>query len=248
MTETSIDGVIGALTRHVADAQSDASRLGYFQALYRSVTIAVAKGIEAGDFDDGPRMERLDVRFANRYLDALSRYQRGEPTTRSWQMCFRATQDDRPIVLQHLLLAMNAHINLDLGIAAARTAPGDALPSLERDFNAINAILGSLVDGIQADLARVWPLLRPLDWLAGRSEERLVGFSMTLARDHAWRFAEALAGQNESEQDALIDRVDRWIEAFGQRLYRPALPLRILQRGVRTCERGSVPQIIGWLG
>jgi hypothetical protein len=40
---------------------------------------------------------------------------------------------------------MNAHINLDLGIAAAQVAPGPALPALHTDFLCINAILASVV-------------------------------------------------------------------------------------------------------
>lgn len=247
MPETSIDDVIQTLTRHLDVSQESGSRLGYFQALYRGVTVEIARGIQRGGFSDPSRMERLDVHFAKRYIDALECHQRGEPTTRSWEISLRAAGDDAPIVLQHLLLAMNAHINLDLGIAAARTAPGKALPSLRADFNAINDVLASLVDELQRNLARVWPLLRPLDWLAGRTEERLVGFSMTIARDSAWRFAESLAFLDEREQEAEIDRMDRWIAVFGAKLHRPVFPLSIIQRAVRVCERGTVSQIIDWL-
>ena len=38
-------------------------------------------------------------------------------------------------MLQHLLIGMNAHISLDLGIAAARTAPGEALPVLTQGID-----------------------------------------------------------------------------------------------------------------
>ncbi len=247
MPDASIEEVINALTREIATAKEQASRLGYFQALYRRVTVEVAKGIEAGAFEDGARMERFDVRFAKRYLDELERHRRGEPTTRSWRVCFGAAQDERATTLQHMLLGINAHINLDLGIAAARTAPGTSLQQLKPDFDAINSLLVSLVDETQRKLSRVWPLMRPLDWLAGRHEERLVGFSMEIARDHAWRFAESLAMQSREEQDELIGRVDHWIAAFGERLHRPTWPLTLVQRGIRVCERGSVPQIIDWL-
>ena len=56
-----IDEVIEALDGVLDEARRDGSRLGYFAALYRKVTIEVKKGIAAGYFDDGPRMERLDV-------------------------------------------------------------------------------------------------------------------------------------------------------------------------------------------
>ena len=44
--------------------------MGYFATLYRKVTIQVKKGIADNFFDDGPRMERLDVILANRYTQA----------------------------------------------------------------------------------------------------------------------------------------------------------------------------------
>lgn len=55
----------------------------------------------------------------------------------------------RPLILQHLLLGINAHINLDLGIAAAQTSPGDDLPDLRNDFVEINRVLVRQVDGIR---------------------------------------------------------------------------------------------------
>jgi len=43
----------------------------------------------------------------------------GQTPTESWVKAFDATEFWWLIVLQHLLMDMNAHINLDLGIAAA---------------------------------------------------------------------------------------------------------------------------------
>ena len=87
--------------------------------MYRRVTAEVKRRIEAGEFDDGPRMERFDVLFARRYLDAWAQHERGEVPTGVWALAFAAGERWRPVVLQHLLLGMNAHINLDLGIVAA---------------------------------------------------------------------------------------------------------------------------------
>jgi hypothetical protein len=244
MPDETIDEIIDVLSGIVERERERGGRLGYFPAVYRKVTREIARRIEAGEFEDGPRMEALDVRFALRYVDAYEAFQRGEPTTRSWDVCLRAADDERPIVLQHLLLAMNAHINLDLGIAAARTSPGDGLPSLRSDFERINRVLSDMVDEVERELADVWPLLRPLDWLAGRLDERVVGFSMGQARDHAWRFALALGPEDEVRQAELIDFVDLWIGAFGEQVWRPSWPLAWVQRIVRMGERGGVAAII----
>jgi hypothetical protein len=182
MPAKTIDEVIQELDDIIAWAQGNRSRLGYFAAMYRKVTLKVKEGIADGVFENegiadgvfenGERMERLDVIFANRYLEAIAQHRDGKIPTVSWQLAFEASKRYWPIVLQHLLLGMNAHINLDLGIAAARTSPGGAIYDLENDFNKINEILAALVDGVERELARIWPMLKLLDRIAGKKSQR----------------------------------------------------------------------------
>ncbi len=127
---TSIDEVIAQLTAIIEWSKQNNSRIGHFAALYRKVTIQVKKGSTDNFFDDGPRMERLDIIFANRYIHACYQYQTEQTPTQSWVRAFNETEHWWPIVLQHLLIGMNAHINLDLGIAAAETVPPGELPGL----------------------------------------------------------------------------------------------------------------------
>ena len=75
---TSIDEVIAQLGDLIDRSLRERSRLGFFAALYRKVTVKVKEGIAAGRFDDGRRMERLDVTFANRYLEAVARLRTGQ--------------------------------------------------------------------------------------------------------------------------------------------------------------------------
>ena len=75
-----IDDVIQQLDDIIDWSQSHKSRLGYFAALYRKVTLKVKEGIADGYFGDGQRMERLDVTFAGRYLDAFEQYRSNQPT------------------------------------------------------------------------------------------------------------------------------------------------------------------------
>ncbi len=63
-----IDDVLEALREVIDESVAAGSRVGYFAALYRQVTVAVARGIDEGVFDDGERMSRLDAPFANRYI------------------------------------------------------------------------------------------------------------------------------------------------------------------------------------
>src|ERR1022692_2576175 len=65
--------VIQALAGFVPWCETNASRLGYFAALYMRITKAVEAALLQGTvFQDNERMAQLDVTFANRYLTALN--------------------------------------------------------------------------------------------------------------------------------------------------------------------------------
>ena len=85
-----IDEVITDLTNIIELADSEASRIGYFAALYRRVTIRVKEQIAGGFFLNAAQMERLDVEFANRYLEAYGQFRNGQPTTASWAAAFNS--------------------------------------------------------------------------------------------------------------------------------------------------------------
>ncbi|MGH9566221.1 MAG: DUF5995 family protein, partial [Candidatus Angelobacter sp.] len=148
MPAETIDDVLRELDGIIEWSFDRRSRLGYFAALYRRVTLAVKEGILNGRFQDGVRMERLDIMFASRYLDALQQFRSGRSTTLSWRAAFQAASYWYPLVLQQLLLGMNAHINLDLGVAAACCAPGSQFSSLQADFNQINTLLAEQVGAV----------------------------------------------------------------------------------------------------
>ena len=216
-----IEEVLEALDTIIARALEERSRVGYFAAVYRTVTAKIAEGIATGFFDDGERMQRLDVTFADRYLSALGRYQSGGMATRSWEVALQATAASRPIMLQHLLVGINAHINLDLGIAAAETAPGRALAGLRRDFDRINEIIASLITRVEHDIAEVSPWIGLLDWIGGRHDEVIVRFSIEVARTEAWRFAVELAPLARDDWAGPIGARDARVAHLARRVLKP---------------------------
>ncbi|HEU0121275.1 MAG TPA: DUF5995 family protein [Bryobacteraceae bacterium] len=240
-----IDGVLDALTVIIGSARAGSSRLGYFPALYRRVTREVQRGIAAGRFEDGPRMEKLDVIFANRYLSAYDDWIAGRPASRCWALAFDAASRSDCIILQHLLLGMNAHINLDLAIAAAEVAPGASLASLRRDFNEINQILFEQVNGVQDAIGSVAPLMWLLDYVGGRDEEKFVEFSLTKARDAAWMQAERLSTQTGSSLPGAISMADSVVTVVGNGVLNPPgwLLRAVLQLLVRL-EVKNVSRVI----
>jgi hypothetical protein len=221
--------------------------LGYFPTLYRKVTLLVKAGIERDFFDDGDRMERLDVLFADRYLDAFNAYQGGKTVTLSWQLAFDAAPHWQPTVLQHLLLGMNAHILLDLGIAAAETVSSDRLHDLKDDFDRINIILSSQINDIQNELSQIWPLFKPLDIAAGKVDELLARFSINRTRDQAWQVANAISALDSERIPKAIQTLDRRVYRLGKLIRSPGLLIRFWLLIVRMGELRSPRRIINIL-
>ena len=103
-------------------------------------------------------MHEMDVLFANFYIRAYHDFRAGKPVSRCWKVSFEAARDPLAIV-QHIMLGMNAHINLDLAIAAALTMDGEPIEDLANDFRKVNEILSGLTNEMQEQLARVSPLM-----------------------------------------------------------------------------------------
>jgi len=211
-----IDQVIVQLETIISDAIQSRSREGYFAALYHKVTCKVRDGILAGDFEDGARMELFDVLFANRYLDARTHWKNKQEVSTSWKMAFEMTEKSGIIILQHLLLGINAHINLDLGIAVVELARqrNHSLDVLRKDFNAINTILAALSYEVINELNQMSPLLS-LAGLHANNNSMFIQFALSNARDGAWCFAEDLYTKSGTGYPALIKQRDLGIATLG---------------------------------
>ena len=216
-----IDQVLAMLAGIIARARSANSPMGFFPALYRQVTLAVKQGIAQGLFDDGPRMQRLDTVFANRYLDAYQTFLGGGQPASCWDLAFRATRSDRLIILQDLLVSINAHINFDLGLAAAEICPGEAIASLHGDFDKINQLLGKLLPVAEAAIGRFSPLIGLLDQVGGRDETQVLDFSIDAAREDAWNHAVILAHLPQPVWPPAVAALDAKVTFLGKLIAEP---------------------------
>jgi hypothetical protein len=228
----------------VEDARGRDDASGYFAAMYLGVTTTVERGLADGTFTTPDRLSRLTSAFARRYLDALALHRGGGSPTESWQLAFRTARTWRPTVLQHLLLGMNAHINLDLGIACVAVAPGTEIVELEPDFVQINSVLAGLVQAVQDRLNRVSPLYRFIDDVGGDADRAVVNFSIARARSEAWRFATELAAMDTSTAAQRMAEQDRAVSRFGTRVLRPGPLAATGLLAVRLTERRNRSAII----
>lgn len=236
--------VITALDAIVQDCVSTQSRAGYFAALYKRMTMAVSEGIRKGQFEDGPRMEALDIIFAQRYLTAFNAFKRSEECSASWQDTLTGCDNRSLIVLQQLILGINTHINLDLAIAAAAVAPGDRIHALEADFNRINLLIASLVDDMQRCLEEVWFPMRFLKNVINKQGTAVLNFSIGIARKTSWANAVLLANMDAAGQAAHIKAMDAMVGEIGERIIHPGPWPSLLLRIIRFTEYEDVARTI----
>ena len=214
-----------------------ARRRGYFAALYKRITVAVRQAIAEGAFEDGPRMELFDVAFAARYLDALNgHFHPGDHPrpTRCWQVTFDAAHRAEPILLQHMLAGVNAHIDFDLGIAATQIACRTGLSELHEDFGRINAVLASQVNGVLTDIGDLSPALADVSAVLMGHEIFAVNEAVRVLRDSAWRFAVRLCAAPAAARPLMIWARDRKVAGQGRVIYDPPSLTGVLASAVRA--------------
>ncbi len=138
---------------------------GPFAALYTRTTIKIREGLSAGRFHDSAYSADLTTMFAELYRRAFVDYVDGKrnQVPDAWRIEFDAakesdeaqangTQDDT-LVLQHMVLGVNAHINRDLSHAVAIVGfQGKSDDERKKDYDVVRAIL---LENINASLDMV---------------------------------------------------------------------------------------------
>ncbi|WP_281323726.1 DUF5995 family protein [Flavobacterium sp. IMCC34518] len=239
---TTIDEVIQFLDEIIAISKLEQSAIGLFTALYREVTVQIKNGIANGTFQNGERMEKLDVIFANRYLKAYYQYKANEKPSECWEFSFQQSEDFWPIVVQHLLLGINAHVNLDLGIASAQVCTPENIESLKSDFDQINTILSNLVESVEKCLIKIWPTLTIILKLSGKIDNFFIDFSMKTARDGAWKFANEFVVLPENQREVCIQERDAKITKIARLISNPGFLVSSVFKFIRLFEKGTVAQ------
>jgi hypothetical protein len=228
--------------RTAALAAGDAS--GYFPALYSRVTARIGASIDEGAFADRPAIDRFATRFASHYVVAAADHPRGP---RCWQACWNVASDPRLLIVQHLLLGINAHVNYDLPRAVVEVADerGDLL-SIRHDFDAVNDVLGDTYVDVVKDLDRVSRWVNRAARLGGG---RAFNFSLRVARARAWQAASAMYPLSADARRDYADELDRFVSVLAFLITRPPPVLRpILGLARRLEERDTNKVVASMLG
>lgn len=215
--------------RAAALAAGDAG--GYFPALYCRVTKRVMEDAAAGRFTDSERMGTFVRGFAARYLDA-----RNGPTAAPacWRASFAMTADASLLVVQHLLLGINAHVNFDLPQTVVDLVgeTGD-LTSIRSDFDGINAVLHDTYNDVIGDLDRVTHWTGKVAAMGGG---HLFNFGLHTARDQAWRAAGLLHASAPDARPTEVASLDRLVSVLAYLITRPTIPFRWIAGAARRLE------------
>jgi hypothetical protein len=184
-----VDDVL-ALMQRIDDTLPPGDGLKWFNRLYMMVTARIDGAPPPEGWRNAAWLMHLDVVFAARYFDALSRWlagARGVP--RSWVALFESRFAPGIERVQFALAGMNAHINYDLSMAlitANRSLgrwPGHAGPE-HQDFEQVNDILERVLPEALEFLAV--GILGQLAQDTGRIGRLLAIWNVRAARDLAW--------------------------------------------------------------
>lgn len=245
MQPQTINDIITQIDTIVQHCKQTKSRAGYFAALYKRMTIAVRDGIKNDAFEDSERMEKLDIIFASRYLDAYNAFTNNTVCSTSWKYAFDGCVNEQLTVIQQLVLGINTHINLDLAIAAATVAPGSAINGLEKDFNTINTVISSLFNDVQKCLEDVWMPMKLLRRVAtAQQTDAVLNFSIGAARKASWASALLLANMNEEQKHLYIHQMDNTVYNLAQKIINPGGPAMFALKLVRRTEFSDVAHTI----
>ncbi len=239
----SIDGVLQNLAEIIESSRKNRNRAGYFAAFYSRLIVRLRDAVADGGFEDGQRVDRFTIALANRYFEARALFEQGGRPSPAWELALGANRDFWMLVPQHILLSLNAHLNMDLAIVAASTRPPGDLAAFRTDFERIHHNISDVLTDVIDELAQIWPALGALGPLLRGPEQTLMRFSLTRAREFAWDLAAELDGLNAAAQGPILDRHELQIVRVGETIRNPGL-LNIPLMTLRLLERGNIAETI----
>lgn len=165
---------------------------GMFATTYKHITARGIEGIEDGAFEDEQWAEDIIVDFARRYMVNLEAVlTRGEPSW-AWKRYYELADREDVSRTRSLIMAMNAHLLLDLPHSLAAI---DTTEENKDDFFYFGDIMIEVCDDFIADLRKVYDtdaedILNGFflgHWVDGAfGQETMVKLSFQTIRTKSW--------------------------------------------------------------
>ena len=239
-----IEEVITKLDEIIARSILENSPIGYFACTYRSMTVAVLNGVKNKKFEDEKRMIALDLEFARRYFEALENYQNKKKCTNAWFTAFEAAKNKDLLIMQHIVLGINAHINLDLGVSAASIMPYRKVNALKNDFDKINEVIASINQKVQDSLSKICYPVELMDQITNGQDNVILDFAISKARKTSWASAYILSNSISFIRPSLINMIDNAATLVARNIILSSkIPPKILKT-MKSCESNDVQKNI----
>lgn len=237
----SVEDVIEGLARLEEGFLAARDRRGVFATAYLQITHEIVRWIEDGRFHDGGWVARYLVAFANLYRQALAAYMEGDRAgvPEAWRISLDASAAGSGLVIQDLLLGINAHINHDLPLALWEVGIEPDRTSRYEDHTAVNTALRQTTDRVQERIAAMYASgLGVLDRLLGNLDEDFSSFGFQKGREHAWNMGVALVNARTEEEARLLDAtIDSQAVLVGRLVLAPNTPFPWLIDAMAAVER-----------
>ncbi|WP_409331838.1 DUF5995 family protein [Trujillonella humicola] len=211
MTEA-VDALVARMEDLLAPMAGSGDPARHFLGTYLRTTRAVGAAIDGGLFEDPGWVSAWDVDFAGLYLDALEAHRRDPATAPGpWRAAFGTGAGARPEA--HVLLGMNAHINVDLPQSLVRVIPpADFTDPVvrarrERDHERIDAVLAGRVAAEDLALQAAGSRRTVLDRMAAGVNRTSARVLLRESRRRVWANATALHAARLRGSEALAARV-----------------------------------------
>ncbi|MFB6773222.1 DUF5995 family protein [Streptomyces sp. NPDC056337] len=192
-----------------------------FNRVYLAVTEEVDRHIDGGRFTDARAAIALDVRFAERFLNAVDAAAQDRRPPACWRPVFQFRRHPGVRPLQFALAGINAHIGHDLALAVVDTCRtlGCEPVDLEDEFDRVGDLLVSLEEHVRDELMPGPDLLQIADPLT----HLLGSWSLDRARDATWAAARALWALRRLPDVAgeFTERLDAAVGFAGRMLLTP---------------------------
>jgi hypothetical protein len=222
-----LDDVISGLANLEARFKQQGDRRAIFATLYGVISTAARENVGQHLFEDNEWVGRYAVTFANFYRLALERYEAGQMSDvpKAWRLCFDFAREGDGLVLQDLLLGVNAHVNNDLPLALNAVSIDPDRASRHRDHTAVNRVFGRVLELAAEAVATLYaPGLETADDFGGQLDELASLFSIEVARESAWEAAVALANaRSEAERRLTTTLVSARAAVVARLLRAPSL-------------------------
>jgi Family of unknown function (DUF5995) len=240
-----LNEVVTGLAEWEEEFRSRNDRRCVFLTLYGTVSAEMRDRVSRRAFEDPDWVHRYAVAFANFYRQALEDFEAGSlsKVPMSWRISFETARDGRGLVLQDVLLGVNAHVNNDLPYALREVSIDPDRHARYRDHSAVNAVLGAVTERAILRLASLYaPGLAGMDECAGEVDEIATAFSLEVARESAWESAVALANARGDDERKRVERlIGSRASVLGRLLLAPSLS-PTTRAVCRKVESGT-----GWL-